>query len=564
MNTNTRPAGPQPYRGGFRATVINPLTGRRVAIVDKDPGVVTARINALKNVRADIRLGVVEPHEVARRTATLAHGPLMISEAWAAYHRALGDDGAWKKQAESTWKHRLEKTFGRLVASEANDEKLKAWEAEQRKATRPARGGGRKPISPRTIRNAFELLRAVLNAMVPHRLAALPWRDYSPPSYDRKALTREGCRDGYEVIKLIGIADEADQRCGFGYADLAARIGLGALVGWRTGEATAASWDDIRWIEREWEEDGRALINVRHATRRKWREKHPDWTRPIDPPKYGSTGDQELHPAAIKMLVRLRQRQLRWGVYDPHGPLFPCPKTGTWRLNPRIITPERIRELVRLAGFPNVEKWVHHSLRISKGTLEMLGNGGDVMAVAKMLRHSDPRQSMVYLRPAGRGAPSSRIAGVDMLALPPASRRDPLLISADEARAIEEETAERRRENRRIEQGKFLDRKARREGKVRISFAEAALQWSLAGMPGDRPPEVTMHAERSRSAAAQRTRRELGDAPEAVEAANGAGRRAYRAVLASWGKYAAKNGYPLPPNDRLRKKRPPPPLAKSA
>ena len=384
--------------GAFSVRVSHPLRpGQRVRITADSEAVILARLDAIRAVSRDLRLGALSEREALSMLSRYTHGAATVADLWSSYVETLRDP--WKGKVRGIWTARIEPHFATLRAYELTADKLAQWEARELK-----RG-----IAPKTILNAYQCLRAAFRLGMPDRVSEIPWRTWRPlgppkgPEHER-----EGCRDLGELERLIRAAvasDERQARSGR-YVDLAVRVVVGALCGLRQGELAALAWDCLD-LEGE-----PPLLRVRYAMRPGWRTEHPEWLRPLDAPKGNRRREQVVHPSACAALRQHRARLVALGLYRTDGPVFPAPGPLADKLGPRFrnapdtIRPEVFRRLVVAADLPYPQRWTPHSLRHTFSTLEVFGAWsltGDVRAAMQRTGHQKVETLLGYMHRAGRG-----------------------------------------------------------------------------------------------------------------------------------------------------------------
>lgn len=162
-----------------------------------------------------------------------------------------------------------------------------------------------------------------------------------------------------------------------------------------------------------------AEMRIWYRTRTGWRERNPNWKRPLDTPKMNKRRTQNLHPAVVQVLQLHRERLERLGWYKPDGPVFPG-RAGEWRTSSNIMTNPVFRKIVTLAGLPNPTKWVVHSTRHSFGTLEaqVAVATGDVKGFLERGGWSKIETAMGYYKKGGRGRTMPFIGELEQRDLP--------------------------------------------------------------------------------------------------------------------------------------------------
>jgi integrase len=325
--------------------------------------------------------------------------------AWSAYVAAARPSVVSKLQ--SMWKCQLAPELGELPVVHLTARRLAMWESSMIAAG----------YAPKTTMDAFMCLAAAVRGSLKDG-EELPWRlrpgKYWKPSRPPKPRKeRPACITVDEVERLVHAALEEDraQRAGtFGtkmsgrLADLGPRCATVLLLALRNGEGSGLGWDDLALDLRT--PRGRVM----HQAVDQWRKHHPDWTRPLDPPKRGRTRALILHPTAVKALVAHRAALEARGWFREDGAVFPGheggPFAGTWRNNANCIRPEDMKRLAAIAGLPFPEEWVTHSLRHSLASVES-SSGADLRSIQGRTGHGTLRALEDYIH--ARRLPPSAI-----------------------------------------------------------------------------------------------------------------------------------------------------------
>lgn len=531
------PAGeslsPRPRRK-LRSQPRNPLRPETRLSVTGRPAEVEAKLRAIEEVREQLKSGVIGQREAALRLSRAFRGPATWADAWDSYRRGLRT--RWAQKAASIWAHRLGPTFATLRIWEADDARLREWEA----------GEIKRGMAPKTQKCSWELLKTIGRRAVAAGLAeATPWTVYRPAKCP-KGLKREACTSLVELQALVFAARDRDLRSRRhgSPGDLALRILIVALCGLRQGEAAGLSWD-YTGID-----DVPAALRIEYATIDQWQRHNPSWMRPMDPPKDGPRAIV-LHPSAVEALKAHREDLQRRGAWRPDGPVFPRDNSGAWRSHAEVIDADIFRDCVKAAGLPRVDKWSPHSLRHTFATLE-LASGGDQRSVMDRTGHSSVAVLQQYLHASGRGLPASAIpllgaatleavgAGADRPP-PPSMLAELVDLTAEAGKSYEREAAKLRHE-------KATARRRRRGARGRLplvlDLAELARAWVAAPLAKHtRPEPVTAQAERHyRRAYLSSLRRK-----ESIDVARKCGGDSRRAFLRAWESAiaaAAKNAGP--------------------
>ncbi len=390
----------------WSARIRHPITGKQLRITDESEAKIQVRIDQIRSINSDFRLGVIGPREAEREISLKLFGAPMVRDLWESYIILL--HGQHQVNTAGLWTVRLEPYFGKLRVYELSPETMARWEKAELE----------KGIKPKTIANAFWSLRTAIAAAVPHRVDEIPWQKWRPRSKvqgeeydDRECLTSIP-----QLGELLRAARVYDERVAaiHGYSDAAVRLVFLVLTGCRQSEAAAMAWDCVHFDHQPLPE-----MRIWYKSTAGWKDKHPDWKRPLDAPKMNKRRTQNLHKAVAQVLWIHKERLERLGWYRPDGPVFPV-VGGEWRSAAFIMKNEVLREIVGLAGFPNPEKWVVHSTRHSFGTLEAQAAiaAGDVKGFLERGGWTKIETAMGYMRKAGRGRPIPYIGEVSQADLP--------------------------------------------------------------------------------------------------------------------------------------------------
>ena len=525
----------EPRPGYFRIQRKDPITGKTQSFTGRDKAQLIARVAQFESLRKDLEAGIVTADEVIERRERLVHGVYTVRQAWEAYFPGLSSTTA--RAAKAAWTTRLEGPFAELPCCEVTEDKLKAWYEIERRSN----------IHPKTIANAWDCLRSALRlAIRTRRLDREPWAEFRIKIPKTKTVKKELCRDIEEVRRLIAECarhdeEQAKKTHGPCFPDLARKYIVAVYLGLRNGELGALGWDDLQL------RSGVPHVIVRHTVNRDWKSEHPEWERPLAPPKNREEVALPLHPEVLRVLMVQKRALKALGHYRDDGPIFPG-NGGAWRLHPRTLDPILMKKLVRRA-LPGVDasKFTPHSLRHTFATLTTVALGGDVKRAQRLTRHADVRQLEQYLHEAGRTEtnplpPLDKRGDADAIVeaqrdralqramtrapelMPPqveANEDTPVLVGIDPEEAlmvlqerggaepagllanasIELATAEagraavdvkreRRRANLRAAKEKFTGRRM-------ADFLDAYRVWNASGRPGARPQAVTVAAERA-------------------------------------------------------------------
>lgn len=447
--------------------------GKRITIrvSSKEEG--EAKIRLLAHLREQVRHNMIGEQEALRQAGALERGTILtVDDVWKPY--ALSQSARTRKIAEAAWCHHLAPHFSGKPAVSLDANAMRAWEVAEREL--PGKRIG-ELISPKTVRNAYDMLRTAFGrAVAAGHLRALPWEPgYRPPrvmAHAESVASREACRTVDELRRLVRAAMEYDERLALKgrWSDMCARVFVVAMLGLRQGEACGLAWEDLHL------DDGSHDCVVVHQAVDNWRAIHPEWTRPLDPPK-SARPMFALHPRVVDFLRSHRERLRDRGWYRSDGPVFPTigggARGGQWRDKSELLRPELFREIVRAAGLPNPERWVPHSLRHTFATLEG-ANASSLRDLQARTGHSSLRVLEGYMKSVGRGLIPSTIAlevGDDVprvLAFAPVTAEGEILanlddvvgVSVERGRAVQSERDALRRRKRAEDRKAFAERHA--------------------------------------------------------------------------------------------------------
>jgi integrase len=509
--------------GRLRKQVTDPLTGRRVSISADNPLELAARVGRVAQIRRDLRSGIRTPAEVRRATSSAIYGELTVLDIWRDWIEPKEQTGpTWVGGMQSVWNNRFAE-LAPLRHFELTEGRMVKWWAAQL-----AHG-----IAPITAKNAFDALCAAFRLAVRSgKLDALPWGPWRPRAPRRRE--REACRSFGELRALLQACTRRDELSWSQgrFADLAYRAAAIFYLGLRQGEAAGLGWDRLQIDEPP------LFAVVDWQACRLWRRRHPEWLRPMDPPKSRRTRTLDLSStmSAVEALRAAREQLRARGWYRPDGPVFPGAH-GEWREGAQSIAPAILRACVRDAGLPNPERWVTHSLRHSFATLELVAHEGDTKSVQQRTGHSSAAMLVHYLHAAGRGLTPSRLPALEagdirtpaaVVTLDPVDAAQVAMISDVESAARAAAIVHRHaRQSKAAELARRRAEKAAR--RPATPFGELARQAVAAGI--DRPVELARLCDEAYSRAYQAAARKFPGDPDKARAA---GRRARRAKLAAW------------------------------
>lgn len=368
----------------YRISLRHPVdASRRITVSAETKAELEARVVAIREMRHDLRCTRRTPEEILSQ---LQYGTQQIRldrimKNWLGTLR-----GGTRKNAEISWQKHLEPELKDMPPMLLDEHRMRVIQVRLTEK-----------LASKTAYTAMShLMAAVRLAVRSGRLRRIPWGSWHPnsPSVRRPS---EAARSIEELARIIAAArarDAASSPTG----DLAARVIVMALCGLRQGEAAGLGWDDVR---------GMTLI-VRHQATRGWATEHPTWSRPMEAPKGKRARSLQLHPDAHEALLAQAKRLAEMGLFAADGPVFPAPRTGTWRQDNVTIDSRDLRQLVEQAGLPMVASWRTHSLRHSAATLELV-SGLDPKSVQARTGHATSAQLEVYLHSAVRTLPTSKI-----------------------------------------------------------------------------------------------------------------------------------------------------------
>lgn len=494
--------------GYFRADRVHPVTGARMVKKGADQLVLLQWAREVDRAREELSAGLISREQACTRLLVKDAQRFTVRDAWEAFFPTILHSGTRRAYA-AAWEQRLREPFGDMALEQLTDEVLSAWFVDQLK-TNTTRG--RQP-STKTLDNAWQCLKAAVRRQVGKRIDRLPWNAFTIKIDKHHDLPteREALRSFEEFERLIRGAAEEDAHLigavpGTKFADLAPRVGVLLMTGMRSGEGAALGFDDVE------SRSGVPYLNIRHAVTEKWRTEHPEWDRPKDPPKNG----RALIPihADVAALIEYQRAQLMaLGWYRPDGPIFPG-KGGKWRDKPRLVDPDRMRELVKkYVPEANWKEFVTHSTRHSFATVISVAMQGDEKRAMQLTRHRDESVFRSYRHMAGRGLVENPLPRTDAFqGLPQSAKQlppheypkpdvwDPNADAAENVltagiAAIVAVTPERaaqfeaqQREERRRAQAEIG---ARYKASNATDFETAWRHWTAAGRPGERPYQVT-------------------------------------------------------------------------
>lgn len=362
-------------------------------------------LGAIAGMRADLKAGVLSAEDVERKLTRRTR--CTLDRAARSYMDAGLALNTRRRVASALATHLRE--LAPLELLDLEPKRLVAWIERMRRAH----------LGAGTIAMQWRTLRAIVrHAAERGWIAQSPWGIWRPTSRAGRAgrdrLPREATRSPAELGRLLEAAEQLDaiEREGtfYGRGELTAKIACAALLGLRQRELAGLRWSDVEW-------DACEVAIVRQG------EGQPTKARTVDV--------LQASPRLFEVLEAHRRRLMDACLYLVDGPVFP------WRGDPvvhalglivsypprsDVLSSRALRRAVERAGLPNVERWTPHSLRDSFVTLESVGAGGDLAALARRSRHGSTASLFRYLRALQRG-PASAAPGFtipERLALPAA------------------------------------------------------------------------------------------------------------------------------------------------
>jgi integrase len=401
-------------RGYIRKQVNDPIDERIRHSIVGPPGEVNAKAEAVRQVRRDLRLGVLTQTAARAKVAAYVHGMLRLKETWDHYVLTRVDD-TWKAKARAYWVHHFGPFFGDVAVVDLTEDKMVAFEARCRTLLRKRRKGEplnipqRRGLSPRTIRSLVETLKSAINRQIEiGRIDRLPWGSYKPPSkLEEEGNRREAARSVEDLVVLARAAEEHDRQATQGaprVRDLARRCLIKALTGLRQAEGAALSWADFF----DFGEEQEARLMIRHQVPVKVSGVPWEKERNVKATKTKKAAQHTLNRDAAQLFRAQRAALIEAGIYRADGPVFPG-RDGRFRLSPEFIRPDLFKRLVYAAGLRNPEHWVPHSMRHSMVTLEYKASGGDIKGTMERARHTTYSSMMGYVHRFVRDEPPSAI-----------------------------------------------------------------------------------------------------------------------------------------------------------
>lgn len=519
----------------YRSRPTNPATGHRISLEASTLKELRERVNRVREVRDELKWGGITRKQAAERLRPAITGSDMTVDAiWRRYLPTVPEGS--RRIVEGHWKNRLQ-SLGPLAIDELTREVMTNWERKLQE-----RG-----YASTTIHGAYDhLASAVRLAVDGGVIDGIPWGDvprsqggtgYRPAAPKSKERGCAGTVD--QVMSLVMVAREADVRAATRcrYSGLAARVLFMILTGLRQAEACAVAWSSVE-IDR-----APYLLRVDRQAKAQWHKRKGATDAPNQPTKTRVSRTQVLHENVVLALRAHRAELQRRGWYRLDGPIFPG-DAGEWRTSGKLIKPERVRELVALAGIGAAEKWVTHSFRHSFSTLEVVASGGDLRATQARTGHASLKQLEGYLHAAGGHLGRSALPVLPLETasvlpgLPPGieiSRTvdlDPW--GFEQIEAAPDLAEADLSEARRFEHSRAIEKRELREQSER-TFREIATEWlTRAGNGGMRgkPKAISEAEKRAYGRAYMRGMR----AKLSIEECKKAGRRARVATEGAWRK----------------------------
>jgi integrase len=375
----------------FTSRKTHPLDqSRRMRIEGRTRHELEARTAFIESKREEWRLGIITEGEFARFIRAIERRePAHVRPLWDEHVQAAPPEHA--RKLRSVWRHQLAPWFDGQLVVDLNAARMAQWDRDL-----AAEG-----YAPKSAHDSFHHLAAALRKGIPDRFEDLPWKlpggHFWKPSRSHKTPENErpACGTVEELEALIAAAMLVDKmhRANGKKADAANRIAIVALFALRNGEGSALAWDDLIL-------DGpRPRARIRHNAPDQWRTHYPAWERPLKKPKGKRERTIAIHPTALLALLAQRELLQEWRWYRPDGPVFPStrgPYKGTWRPDANCIRPETFKRFALLAGLPDWQTWVPHSLRHSAATLES-ESGASLKSIQGRTGHSSLAQLEEYI-----------------------------------------------------------------------------------------------------------------------------------------------------------------------
>jgi integrase len=372
----------------FRARTTDPITGRRIWISAPTSRELEAQLHELDTLRRQVAIGTVKRETADRSIRRMEHGIVTLERAARVYLEREDLAEPTKENVRTFLAKEPE-----LCALELHDldaRRVELWLQQL---------AGRK-LAPATRRLRWRTLSAIVRHATLRRLVGVcPWGSFTPKIKGKGTRReREAARSVEELAALLDAArriDFARARDGQTPLFLEAKIATCALLGLRVGELAGLRWSDV---------DLRAAIVT-------IRRQYDDADSDAPTTKHDEIDRLEMLPLLVEVLARHAAALLKLGLFRKSGPVFVCPSRsafGTPRAYPRrqrklVLRSEDLRDAVRLAKLPDVERWSPHSLRDSFVVLEAQARPGDLRSVQGRSRHRTLTSLVRYLRTLSRG-----------------------------------------------------------------------------------------------------------------------------------------------------------------
>lgn len=353
----------------------HPLTGKQFRVSARSAAELERLLGHLKNLREELRMGMVTEAEVDRKLRRVRYGPVRLERVLESYARREDLSPDTVKAARTAMRGPLRELAALDIEALEVPVVSRVFE---RVASKHAKG---------SVARIWRVLRALLlHAAERGWIGRLPWGAWRPRAgrgQPGRAL-REACRSDAERAQLVAAAVELDDEDLAGkrpYRALAAKIAAAAHLGLRQGEIAGLRVYDLY--------PARFVVGIR----RQWDG---------DPLKGAIRGSDLAAPKELfAILVRhVAHAGLARNVKptETGRPLFPRPGGGHYERGSKPLPLEALREVVRRAGLPSPERWTAHSLRDSFATIEAQRTPGDFAAIAKRTRHTTIASLLRYLR----------------------------------------------------------------------------------------------------------------------------------------------------------------------
>jgi integrase len=319
--------------------------------------------------------------DLSPRTLTVAH----LLERFIADRRAKGRALRTVQRYEELAKFSISKLTGSLTLAKLTPAHISAWLI----LLQQEGSASGKPLSAKSVKHAFDLLRAALRWAVRHDLVGRNVCD----AIDAPSVPRSSARaiDENEAVRFLAVADETRWGPFF-------RLALG--TGARRGELLALRWTDVCIPD-----VGQPTVAVRRAFVEAKGSGIVEKVTKTDRERLVPLGGLAVEALRRQRKLQAEERLAAGGLFSDTGHVFQAPGGGP--VAPFLAT-EAFRTLRTQVGL----NATLHDLRHSAASW-MLAAGVNVASVARILGHSTPTTTLAIYAHAMPSDESHAVATID-------------------------------------------------------------------------------------------------------------------------------------------------------